>query len=938
MASPMAGFVSRFIVLSLFCLVPAIIQAGQEPTDPRSDLDTPPSVLTDRLASNAKLLDSSAVLADFRAGLPETQVIVSLRPTAAAEVLAAQSLLSAEVPEGLDGESDAVFYDLQNESIRVDLSNAVTEEVERVLGEIAGPGVQVTQRFSYQFGFAARVTPDALDAIARHPDVVRIEHDWQLEPQLRQGLPLMNAVTPRSTYNGSGISIAVTDTGIDTSHPMLGGGGQPIFNAKVIGGRDTGDNDNDPRPHPTLGNAHGTAAAGIAAGNLGTVGDYIGGVAPGAKLYAIKISSGNTGSATTSAMIAGWEWAITNKNSDPANPILVINTSFGGGFFSGQTACNSAVPAMTTAAANAVAAGITIFVSSGNDGFCNGTGWPACISHVNSVGAVYDANVGSKGWCVASTSCATKEQNPGCPTGWAAFENALSNRVTAYSNSASFLTMFAPSNDAYSPDIRGAGGYTSGDYTPTFGGTSAAAPYAAGAAAVLQSAAKARTGAFLTPSQVRQYLTTNGDPVTDGKVAITKPRVNLARAVDALPSPPTLRTVTATAGTGGSVTPSLRIVNQGSTASFTVTANTGYTRNNAVVGTCPPGGWSGNVYTTGAIASNCAVSFSFTPIIIVTRTVTATAGPGGSVTPTSRLVLLGATASFTVTANTGFTRNTAVGGTCPAGGWSGSTYTTGAVTANCAVSFSFTAIAGSGMSNGLFNPATSTFYLRNANSAGPANTVFGFGPPGRGWRPLTGDWNGNGQTTVGLYNPVTSSFYLRNANSGGAAEVSFGFGPAGRGWTPLTGDWNGNGRTTVGLYNPAASTFYLRNANSGGAADVSFSFGPGGRGWLPLTGDWNGNGLTTIGLYNPGTSTFYLRNANSGGAADISFGFGPAGRGWLPLTGDWNGNGQTTVGLFNPSTSAFYLRNANSGGAADVVFGFGPGGAGWTPISGKWTP
>ena len=48
---------------------------------------------------------------------------------------------------------------------------------------------------------------------------------------------------------------------------------------------------------------------------------------------------------------------------------------------------------MTTAAANAVAAGITIFASSGNDGYCDSMGWPACISYVNSVGAVYDANI-----------------------------------------------------------------------------------------------------------------------------------------------------------------------------------------------------------------------------------------------------------------------------------------------------------------------------------------------------------------------------------------------------------------------------------------------------------------------------------------------------------------------------------------------------------------
>jgi len=70
-------------------------------------------------------------------------------------------------------------------------------------------------------------------------------------------------------------------------------------------------------------------------------------------------------------------------------------------------------------------------------------------------------------------------------------------------------------------------------------------------------------------------------------------------------------------------------------------------------------------------------------------TVTATAGPGGSVSPSSRIVDSGSTASFTVNANSGYAPNETVGGTCPAGSWSGSTYTTEDISGDCSVSFSF---------------------------------------------------------------------------------------------------------------------------------------------------------------------------------------------------------------------------------------------------------
>jgi hypothetical protein len=237
---------------------------------------------------------------------------------------------------------------------------------------------------------------------------------------------------------------------------------------------------------------------------------------------------------------------------------------------------------------------------------------------------------------------------------------------------------------------------------------------------------------------------------------------------------------------------------------------------------------------------------------------------------------------------------------------------------------------------GLYNPTNGGFYLRNANAAGPANTVFPYGPGGSGWKPLTGAWLGGIQDMIGLYNPITSVFYLRNANAAGPADSVFQFGPANAGWLPIIGDWDGDGTDTVGLYRPATSAFYLRNANAGGNADAVVAYGPPNGGWLPIVGDWNADGTDTIGLYNPMTSVFYLRNTNTGGNADVIFAFGPPNGGWLPIVGDWNGDRTDTVGLYNPATGVFYLRNSHAGGNADVLFAFGPGSAGWLPVIGHW--
>jgi subtilisin family serine protease len=487
-------------IISLFVFSPPFSSAQDELVE-----------IFDILQQSPKLNDAKLILNDFFEGKSTTKVMVGLQKPARA--LRMQN-------------------NLRDMEVRKQLELSARAAQNSVISTLDPIEVRITNTYYYIYGFAAEVTVNGLQELVDNPDVVFIEKDKAAYLNLAQGIPLMNAYNARATYSGSGLAIAICDTGIDYTHPMLGGGGFP--NSKVIGGYDTGDNDNDPMDDQ----GHGTACAGIAAGNLGAVGDYIGGVAYGAKLYALKVEQSN-GNISTSDIIEAWDWCVNHQYDDPNNPILIISTSIGGGMY--NSVCDNAESSYASAAAIAVAAGMTLFASSGNDGYCSSIKSPACISHVISVGAVYDANMSTTYPCVSDSSCDPRKiyTESRClhidpPSHYYLEETKVPDKVIFYSNTASFLGLLAPSACAYTTDVTGSGGLSSGDYEPCFNGTSAACPYAAGAAACLQSAAKSITGAYLSPSQVKSKLVDTGDLITDGKVSITKPRVDLKAAVNSL--------------------------------------------------------------------------------------------------------------------------------------------------------------------------------------------------------------------------------------------------------------------------------------------------------------------------------------------------------------------------------------------------------------------
>lgn len=155
--------------------------------------------------------------------------------------------------------------------------------------------------------------------------------------------------------------------------------------------------------------------------------------------------------------------------------------------------------------------------------------------------------------------------------------------------------------------------------------------------------------------------------------------------------------------------------------------------------------------------------------------------------------------------------------------------------------------SGPGMDTiGLYDPVNAHFYLADKNSANLQLTdvnSFGFeGLVPSGWIPLVGDWTGSGKDTIGLYDPADGLFILADANTNNLQQLhvnTFAFPGVPSDWRPVVGDWSGDGSDKVGLYDPTDATFFLVGSNSAAPSSVMiFGFGQGISSWLPLVGNW----------------------------------------------------------------------------------------------------
>jgi subtilisin family serine protease len=260
---------------------------------------------------------------------------------------------------------------------------------------------------------AVTVDAEGLEALRRAPYVERIVENGKNFVAADTwaeniGLPPVGT----AGWDGSGQTIAILDSGVQSNHPYLSGkvvaeacfsgGGAPGTSSLCPGQSATGEGPGSAAPC-TLAITecdHGTHVAGIAVGGPATTGGrVIQGVAPAASIVAVQIfTKGTTTEACSGAApcvfaydsdlndALDWVRARVQANAPGFEDLAAVNLSLGGGIYSGTCDTDPTKPYVDALGA----LGVVTVAATGNFGL-NGTfpgiSSPACISTVVSVGA-----------------------------------------------------------------------------------------------------------------------------------------------------------------------------------------------------------------------------------------------------------------------------------------------------------------------------------------------------------------------------------------------------------------------------------------------------------------------------------------------------------------------------------------------------------------------
>ncbi|GGT64349.1 hypothetical protein GCM10010207_74470 [Streptomyces atratus] len=276
-------------------------------------------------------------------------------------------------------------------------------------------------------------------------------------------------------YDGTGVSVAVLDTGIDPNHPDVAGSivDQVDFTGNPNGARD--------------GHGHGTHVASTILGTGAASDGRYKGVAPGAKLRVGKVCD-DTGHCPEDAIIAGMEWAAHSGAE-------VVNMSLGDVPTDGTDPLSQSLNELSRST------GTLFVVAAGNSGPTSGT--------VNNPGSADEA----------LTVAAVDKQDRMA---------SFSSRGPRVGDGAAKPDIAAPGADIVAARAAGTTlGTPVNEYYISSNGTSMATPHVTGAAAIV-----AEQHPDLTGRQIKSLLMSTATDLGYAATAQGVGRVNVAAAID----------------------------------------------------------------------------------------------------------------------------------------------------------------------------------------------------------------------------------------------------------------------------------------------------------------------------------------------------------------------------------------------------------------------
>ena len=231
----------------------------------------------------------------------------------------------------------------------------------------------------------------------------------------------------------------------------------------------------------------------------------------------------------------------------------------------------------------------------------------------------------------------------------------------------------------------------------------------------------------------------------------------------------------------------------------------------------------------------------------------------------------------------------------------------------------------------LRQPSTGTFYFRIGDGNGNFTEI---GPhcwtkdsEGGPYRPLAGDFNGDGFWDIGVYESRTGKFHLKVGDGKGSfshwAVHAWTADGNGGPYQPFALDLDGNGLWDIGLRQPSTGTLYFRLGDGkGNFAEI------GSHCWTPdsaggpyqiIAGAFDLNRKGDIALWQLSTGTFYFRMdhgiANFTEIGSHCWTKDSEGGPYRPLAGDFNGDGIVDIGVYESKTGAVHSKVGDEKGA-----------------------